>query len=135
MNVVIENLIKENIDKVWKYYTSEKHIKNWNFANEEWCCPKVINNLFIDGEYYARMELRDGNMGFDFRGVYTKVDFKKEIEYVLEDKRFVNVKFIDNDNSTLVIIEFEAEKINSKELQKMGWQAILNNFKYYVENN
>lgn len=39
-------------------------------------------------------------------------------------------------NKTIITVEtFEAETTNSIELQKEGWQAILDNFKKYAEAN
>jgi hypothetical protein len=39
-----------------------------------------------------------------------------------------------NGNSTFIEERFEAENMNSRELQLSGWQAILNNFKKYIES-
>jgi hypothetical protein len=45
----------------------------------------------------------------------------------------MEVFFEKQGNQTLVTENFEPETMNTHELQVMGWQSILNQFKKYVE--
>lgn len=105
----------------------------WNFASEDWYCPKAENDLRKGGHFNYRMSSTDDQMGFDFEGDYTEVVMLSKISYKLGDEREVYVTFEGDDVSTKVIVVFDAETENSLELQKTGWQAILDNFKKYVE--
>lgn len=125
--------INAPIDKVWKAWNDPEHIKQWNFASDDWCAPKAENDLRVDGSFSYRMESRDGKMGFDFGGKYTEVEEHEKIVYVLDDKRKVKITFSADGDKTNIVEVFEAENENSLELQKSGWQAILNNFKKYAE--
>ena len=123
-----------NIDrqKAWELYTNPKHIVNWNFADPSWCCPFAENDMTIGGIYKARMEAKDGSFGFDFEGVYSNVALYDQFTYGFED-RMITVSFKEVQNNTEMIITFDPEKENPLELQRNGWQAILNNFKKYAE--
>lgn len=123
------------VDKVWDYYTEPKHITNWNFASEDWMCPSASNELFVGGKYLARMEAKDGSFGFDFVGTYDYVLNGERFDLTFLDNRKMTVVFSANENMTTVHISFEPENINPIELQREGWQAILNRFKDYAENN
>ncbi len=107
----------------------------WNFASDDWCCPRAENDLQIGGVFNYRMEAKDGSVGFDFSGTYTGVEKEKRINYVMAgaDARAVSIEFEERDNGCSVRETFEAENENSLELQKMGWQSILDNFKKHVE--
>jgi len=131
--ITIEQTINANIDKVWDCWTNPKHITGWNFASADWHCPTAENNLTEGGSFSARMEAKDGSFGFDFGGTYTKVVPNELIEYSLGDERQVSVEFKIEGNSTKIIETFDAEEINSLELQRTGWMCILDNFKKYVE--
>jgi uncharacterized protein YndB with AHSA1/START domain len=134
-NITIEAEISANTKKVWNYYTNPEHITKWNFASDDWHCPDAENDLRVGGKLISRMESKDGSVGFDFEAVYDEVvDFKK-IVYTIADGRKVKTEFNNQENKTKVTTTFEAESVNSIELQKTGWQAILNNFKKYVESN
>ncbi len=133
--VTIEATIAANTEQVWNYYTSPEHITGWNFANEEWYCPSAENDLKVGGKYKARMEAKDGSFGFDFEAVYDEVIPLKKITYTLEDGRVVTTDFEDLNGSTKVSTVFDAETENDIEMQRNGWQAILNNFKKYTETN
>lgn len=122
------------IDKVWNLFTKPEHIVNWNSASDDWCCPKALNDLKPGGKFSWRMESRDGSMGFDFEGIYEEILEYEKIKYTLGDKREVEIVFNSEGDSTIISETFEAEEINSPEVQKSGWQAILNNFKKYVES-
>ena len=121
--------------KVWDYYTQPEHITNWNFANDDWQCPSATNDLTIGGIYSARMEAKDGSFGFDFEGIYIEIVEGKKLVFKLEDGRITTVIFKGNENETKVDVTFDAEMQNSIDMQRDGWQAILNNFKKYVEVN
>lgn len=133
--VTIEATIASTPDKIWKFWTEPEHIVNWNFAADDWCCPSAENDLKVGGTYKARMEAKDGSFGFDFEAVYDEVIPLKKITYTLEDGRVATTDFKDLNGSTKVTTVFDAETENDIEMQKNGWQAILNNFKKYTEAN
>jgi uncharacterized protein YndB with AHSA1/START domain len=133
--ITVEKTINASVEKVWSYWTKPEHITKWNSASNEWHSPRAENDLRPGGSFVFRMEAKDGSTGFDFGGVYDAVDNNKYIEYILGDGRKVTVTFSGENNSTNVVETFEAESSNSIEIQKAGWQAILDNFKNYTENN
>lgn len=130
--------VKANIladsKKVWDYYTLPEHITKWNFATDTWHCPSASNDLRKGGKYVARMEAKDGSFAFDFEAIYDEITDNK-IAYTMTDGRKATIDFIANNNATDVIITFDAEQQNPAEMQKEGWQAILNNFKKYTESH
>jgi uncharacterized protein YndB with AHSA1/START domain len=125
--------IASSIEKAWLCYTEPKHIIHWNFASDDWCCPSASNDLTVGGKYKARMEAKDGSWGFDFEGTYLKVLPQKNIVYQLADGRTIDIKFSENNGNCKIEIVFDAETENSLELQKSGWQAILDQYKKYVQ--
>lgn len=131
--IQIEAAVGAPIHKVWKCWTAPEHITNWNFAIPEWHCPKATNDLRVGGKYFARMEAKDGSFGFDFEAVYDEVIPHEKIAYSMADGRKVTTTFSTDGNSTFVRTIFDAEKQNPEEMQKSGWQSILNNFKKYAE--
>ncbi|HET9057842.1 MAG TPA: SRPBCC family protein [Chitinophagaceae bacterium] len=133
--ITIQAVIKANKQKTWTYYTLPEHIMNWNFATEDWQCPNASNDLRVGGKYFARMEAKDGSFGFDFEATYNEVVKNEKLTYTMPDNRVVNVNFNAIGDNTEVIITFDAELENSIEMQRDGWQAILNNFKKYTEKN
>lgn len=134
--VTIEALIAVTPNKVWDFWTNPKHIVNWNFASDDWCCPKAENDLRVGGKYVARMEAKDKSFGFDFECIYTEVVNLKSIIYTMADGRTSHTTFESSgNNGTKVKTIFDAEETNPVEMQKNGWQAILNNFKKYAELN
>ena len=133
--ITVENTINAPIEKVWEYWTKPEHITKWNNASVDWHTLRAENDLRVGGSFVARMEARDGGMGFDFGGVYDDVRNNEYIEYTIGDGRKVKVIFSGNGNTTKVTESFEAEDTNSIEMQKRGWQAILDNFKKYTEAN
>lgn len=133
--ITIETTINAPIDIVWKLWTSPEHIVNWNFATTEWCCPRATNNLKKEGGFNWRMETKNGSVGFDFTGTYKQIKVNELINYQISDGRAVWIKFLIEGKSVKIVESFEAEGTNSDEQQKAGWQAILNNFKRYVESN
>lgn len=133
--ITVETNIKTTIQKVWEYFTIPMHIKNWYNASADWHAPYAENNLEINGKFTTTMAAKDGSFSFDFAGAYTNIVVHKLIEYTLNDGRKVSIIFAKDENSTNIIETFEPETENSIELQQSGWQAILDNFKNYVENN
>lgn len=131
--ITINAAINAPVDKVWNCFTQPGHITKWNSASDDWISPRAENDLRKGGNFNYRMQAKDGSFGFDFAGVYDEVDDKKYIEYTIGDGRKVKITFTSNGNTTNVKEEFEAESINSIEMQQNGWQAILNNFKKHVE--
>lgn len=134
-SVTVATPINAPLEKVWEYYTKPEHIVNWNSASEDWHTPKAENDLREGGKFLSRMESKDGTEGFDFTGEYTKVVPNSFIEYVMDDGRKVAVVLNDENGSTEVQVKFDLETENTEELQKQGWQAILDSFKNYVESN
>ncbi|WP_149276542.1 SRPBCC family protein [Pareuzebyella sediminis] len=133
--ITIEAKVKAPIEKVWKYWTDPKHIVKWNSASEDWHTTKTENNLQVGGKFTFRMEAKDGSMGFDFGGTYDQVKPREKISYTLHDDRKVQVTFVEEDRQTKVVEVFETETTNPVEMQRNGWQAILDNFKVYTESN
>ena len=119
---------------VWDLYTNPLHIINWNFASDDWCCPRASNEVKVGGKYVGRMEAKDGSFGFDFEAIYNEVVEGEYFVYTTPDNRVIKVAFQSIGDSTEVNIEFDAENQNALELQENGWQAILNNFKSYAES-
>lgn len=132
--IAIQTTINSNIDKVWECWTEPQHIVHWNNASDDWHTPKAENDLRKGGRFLSRMEAKDGSMGFDFTGTYTKVEPKKTIEYTMDDGRKVLISFEQRNSKTFVNEVFEPETTHTAEMQQQGWQAILDNFKRYVEN-
>lgn len=133
--IQLRTSIHAPIDKVWDYWTQPDHIIQWNFATDEWCCPSAINNLVPGGKFIWRMESKDGSVGFDFTWKYNTNNYGKYISYTMSDGRKVEIKFETNNNQTILTEAFEAEGSNTDDQQRAGWQAILANFKKYVEES
>ena len=134
-SVTIEATIKAPAAKVWEYWTKPEHLVKWNHASDDWHTVKAENDLREGGKFSARMEAKDESFGFDFWGIYDVVKENEYIEYTLGDERKVKIIFTGDENETQVTETFEAENTNSLEMQKSGWQAILDNFKKYTEAN
>lgn len=133
--ITIKASISAPKKKVWDYYTRPEHITQWNYAIDTWHCPAASNDLKVGGRYVARMEARDGSYGFDFVGIYDEVVIGEKISFTMPDNRVVLVNFKELGNQTEVTVTFDAENQNPVEIQRQGWQAILNNFKKYTETN
>lgn len=134
-SITVENIINAPVEKVWEYWTKPEHITKWNNASDDWHTPRAENDLRVGGKFVCRMEAKDGSMAFDFGGMYDVVKNQEYLEYTLDDGRKVNITFSQIAAETKVVEIFEAEETNSLELQKTGWQNILDNFKKYTENN
>lgn len=133
IKIVISATIKSPVARVWDLWTKPFHIMHWNAASADWQTTYAEADLRKGGKFLSRMEAKDGSFGFDFTGKFTKIELNKCIEYTLDDERFVEVLFIPEGKNTIIKETFEAEEENSVELQKTGWQAILDNFKHYAE--
>ena len=133
--ITVENTINAPVEKVWQYWTQPEHITKWNSASDDWHTPRAENDVREGGKFQIRMEAKDGSMGFDFFGVYDKVKRNEYIEYTMGDGRKVQVSFTGEGNKTKLVESFEAENTNSVELQKGGWQSILDSFKKHTETN
>lgn len=133
--ITVEATVNAPVEKVWKFWSSPEHITKWNNASDDWHTPYAENDLRVGGKFTSRMEAKDGSFGFDFWGVYDVVVTNERIEYTLGDDRKVKIVFTNMGNATQVIESFEAENENSIEMQKDGWQAILDNFRKYTEEN
>jgi uncharacterized protein YndB with AHSA1/START domain len=127
--------VKAPIAKVWEYWTAPEHIIKWNNPSEDWYTPKAQNDVKPGGQFNFRMEARDGSQGFDFGGVYDKVKQNELLEYTIADGRKVVVIFKSAESETKVVETFDAEGINPVEMQRRGWQAILDSFQKYTEAN
>lgn len=123
------------IEKVWQYWTEPEHIMKWCSASEDWHVPTATNDAQTGGKFMTRMEAKDGSFGFDFEGVYTKVENQRQIDYGMADGRQVSIGFENHGDSTKITETFDPENQNSIEMQRGGWQAILDNFKKYTETN
>lgn len=134
MMITIETTIKAPISKVWSYWTDPEHIMNWNFASDEWHCPNATNKLRPGETFNWRMEAKDGSIGFDFSGIYEQVIENKLITYKMSDGRKVEIRFSEMGDKIKLSESFEAEGTNSDDMQRAGWQSILDNFKKYVES-
>ena len=133
--ITVENTINAPVEKVWVYWTEPKHIIKWNAASDDWHTTHAENDLRVGGTFSSRMESKDGTMGFDFGGVYDAVTTNEYIEYTLGDGRKVKTYFKSAGDTTKVTTNFEAESMNPVEMQRGGWQAIMDNFKKYTEVN
>lgn len=133
--ITIEATIAANTKKVWDFWNKPEHITQWNFAIDTWHCPKASNDLRVGGKLQSRMEAKDGSFGFDFEGTYDEVVDQKRIVYTITDGRKVETDFSDLGGKTKIVTVFEAESENPVEMQKGGWQSILDSFKKYAEAN
>lgn len=131
--ITVQTTINAPLEKVWNCWTNPEDIIKWNTASDDWHTPRAENDLRAGGSFNYRMEAKDRSMGFDFYGVYDNVVNHKLIEYTLGDGRKVKVVFKEENNRVEVVEIFEAENENSFELQKIGWQSILNNFRRHTE--
>jgi uncharacterized protein YndB with AHSA1/START domain len=131
--IIVEASVNAPMSKVWEHWTEPKHITQWNNASDDWHTPHAENDLRVGGKFLSRMEAKDGSFGFDFEGIYSEVIPFEKIRYGLEDGREVETIFTATGDTTTLTTTFDAENENPIDMQKGGWQAILNNFKKYVE--
>jgi uncharacterized protein YndB with AHSA1/START domain len=134
-SITVECTVKAPVEKVWRFWTEPGHITKWAYAVDTWHTPRAENDLHVGGKFSSRMEAKDGSVGFDFGGVYNAIVPDKYIEYTMDDGRKVKITFTENNEETKITESFEAEETNPVEMQRGGWQAILDNFKRYTEEN
>jgi uncharacterized protein YndB with AHSA1/START domain len=132
MKITVETSVAAPIEDVWRAYTTPEDIKQWNAASDDWHTTAASVDLRVGGAFSSRMEAKDGSMGFDFAGTYTKLVEHTLIEYAFGD-RAAQVEFCPTPNGVGVRVTFDSEPIHSIEQQRAGWQAILNNFARHVE--
>ncbi len=133
--ITVTAAVNADVKKAWDDYTKPEHITKWNFADPSWRCPYASNDMRVGGKYSARMEAKDGSFGFDFEAIYDEIVEGERFSYTMLDGRQATVVFDKNGAGTQVTVTFDAEEENSVEMQKGGWQAILDNFKKYAETN
>lgn len=131
--ITVETTVNAPVEKVWKFWTQPEHITKWCQASDDWHAPYAENDLRLNGKFKTTMAAKDGSASFDFEGVYTNVQPNQVIEYTMADGRRVKILFTDQLGGTTVTETFDPENTNPIELQRGGWQAILDNFKNYVE--
>ena len=133
MKITVETTVRAPLADVWKAWNSPADIRQWNAASDDWHTTSSSVDLREGGTFTARMEAKDGSVGFDFAGTYTRVVPGKLIEYRMGDDREVEVQFTEKPGGVAVKETFDAESANPAELQRSGWQAILDNFRQHVE--
>lgn len=133
VKITVAATVNAPIEKVWKTWSNPADIVVWNTPDPSWHSPSSENDLRTGGKFKTRMEAKDGSFGFDFEGIYDKVELHKEITYTMSDGRVATTIFSEENGKTNVTTTFDAETINPVEMQQGGWQAILNNFVNYVE--
>jgi uncharacterized protein YndB with AHSA1/START domain len=132
MKITVETLVNAPVTEVWSAYTTPEDIKQWNTASDDWHTTKSTVDLRVGGAFSSRMEAKDGSLGFDFAGTYTKVVPNKLIEFAFDDRTGV-VEFVQGAKGVTVRVTFDAETTHPEEQQCQGWQAMLNNFTKHVE--
>jgi uncharacterized protein YndB with AHSA1/START domain len=131
--ITVEATILAPVEKVWELWTTPHHIMKWNNASDEWHTARAENDLRVGGRFVSHMAAKDGSEGFDFGGTYDEVKINERISNTMDDGRKNAITFTGSASQTKVSETFDAESENSVELQRSGWQAILNNFKKYAE--
>ncbi|MGL2967533.1 SRPBCC family protein [Flavobacterium sp. XGLA_31] len=133
--ITVKTIVKAPLSKVWAYWTQPEHIVNWNQASDDWHTPKASNDLTVEGKFNYTMAAKDGSMSFDFEGTYTTLQTHERIEYEIIDGRKVNITFETTPEGVLITESFDPETLNPNEMQRQGWQNILDSFKKYTEQN
>ena len=134
-SITVETLVDAPVEKAWQYFNEPGHITKWAFASDEWHAPYAENDLRKDGKFKTTMAAKDGSFSFDFEGVYTSVVPNKSFEYAMADGRTVKVTFDSHGGKTKVTETFDPETQNPIDMQRAGWQAILENYRKHVESN
>lgn len=133
-SITVETLVNAPVENAWKVFSEPEHIRQWAFASNDWHAPYADNDLRKDGKFKTTMAAKDGSFSFDFEGVYTSVIPNKSFEYVIADGRTVRVEFIQEGNGTRIRETFDPENQNPIDMQRAGWQAILENYRKHVES-
>ncbi len=131
MKISVSAELNAPVAKAWDAYTSPEAINQWNFASDDWQCRDARVDLRVGGSFSSHMEAKDGSFGFDFEGTYTNIVEHKLLEYSFGD-RSAKVLFEQVGENSKVTVEFDTEDENAVEMQREGWQAILNNYAKYV---
>lgn len=132
--ITVETSINASLEKVWACWNEPEHITKWAFASDDWSAPHAENDVRTGGTFMTRMEAKDKSAGFDFGGTYTAVKEHELIEYDMDDGRHVKIQFTELPDSVHIMETFDPENENSEDMQRAGWQSILENFKKYVES-
>ena len=132
MKIIVESNVVAPVSEVWRAYNTPEDIKQWNAASPDWHTTAATVDLREGGAFSSRMEAKDGSMGFDFAGTYTRVIPNKLIEYAFGE-RSAKVEFIEGDKGVLVRVSFDPENEFPVEQQREGWQAILDSFARHVQ--
>lgn len=132
--ITVQTTVNLPVEKVWKLWTLPEHITQWNSGSEDWHTPYAENDLRVGGKALSRMQAKDGSASFDFIATYDEVRTHAFIAYTMEDGRKAKITFTSSGNTTSIVETFDAETENSVELQKAGWQMIMDNFKKYAES-
>lgn len=130
--ITVEAHVPVPPEQAWAAYTDAKAVTRWNFASSDWCCPSAQIDLRVGGRHVARMEAKNGSMGFDFEGTYEEVDAPSALTLRLDDGRCARTTFEPEGGGTCVRTKFEADATQPAEMQRDGWQAILDNYATYV---
>lgn len=133
--ITIQTTVNAPVAHVWKLWTDPQHVTQWNSASEDWYTPYAENDVRPGGKFSFRMAARDGSFSFDFGGEYDAVDEHKSMAYTMGDGRKVSVDFTTEGDKTHISETFEPESENPEDMQRAGWQAILDNFRKYAEAN
>lgn len=133
--VTISAQVNAPVEKTWDYFFNPVHIVKWNSPSDDWHTPSASGDLRPGGRFTSRMEAKDGSMGFDFGGTYDEVVVNEFASYTMDDGRKVTIRFTATEDGTAIVENFDPEDMNPVEFQQAGWQAILNSFKTYTENN
>lgn len=131
--ITVSALVNKPVADVWNTWTDPKHITQWCAASDDWHCPKAANDLKTGGKFSSTMAARDGSFSFDFEGVYDDVQLHERIAYTMGDGRTCEILFTTENGGTRVVESFDAESQNPVEMQRGGWQAILDRFKAHTE--
>lgn len=131
--ITVQTRVDASLEETWKCWITPEDVMVWNHASEDWICPAATNDLRIGGKFNYRMEAADGSMGFDFEGEYDQLEPMKTIGYFLADGRKVRISFTRERDLTVISESFDAESENPLEMQRFGWQCILDNFRKHVE--
>lgn len=131
--ITVQTTINAPLDKVWFAFNNPEDIVKWNQASPDWHCPKAENDLQNGGMLKSTMAAKDGSFQFEFEAKYDEIIPNKFIRYYIADGRKVEIDFMEENNSTVITEKFDPENQNSEEMQRQGWQAILDSFKNYVE--
>ncbi|HSG35979.1 MAG TPA: SRPBCC family protein [Paracoccaceae bacterium] len=133
MKITVEAIVMAPLETVWRAWTTPADIMAWNAASDDWHTTASTVDLRPGGIFSSRMEAKDGSFGFDFAGTYTRVEPYSLIEAQFGD-RVMSVAFVETGEGVTVVETFDAEETNPPEMQRQGWQAILNRFKAHVES-